>query len=184
MAAEIKITPELLASLVSAEVAKIMTAKTPDQRIAEAMSIQRGTNRPPREEMTVACKSPMTGATFNARLERLTDGTLGVTELLDYERPAGWDKTKQDGGRGNSAQLEKRPDNGEYTKKAIWLQHRAYYMLDAGTIGPNENGRRDLPAGWSADYDRARSDAPETVTISREEYEAMMALATKPEAAE
>ena len=92
---------ELIGAAVRAEVAKIMTAKGPDERIAEAMAVQRGQTLPQPIEAAVDCRSPITGAIFTVRLlqPRKPGYTPRVVELLDYERPEGWDRSIDDGGK-------------------------------------------------------------------------------------
>ena len=84
---------------VRAEVAGIMTARTPDESMAAAMQALRGTTKPRAPEGLIPCRSPITDATFSARVVRSRAFPKGrILELLDYQRPEGWDKHKDDGG--------------------------------------------------------------------------------------
>jgi hypothetical protein len=90
---------DLIASKVRDEVARIMTATTVDERMRTAMDAMRGRNIPPPPETMVECRSPLTGARFRLRATTSKTYPAGrVVEMLDYERPAGWDAHKEDGG--------------------------------------------------------------------------------------
>jgi len=86
-------------SVVRDELAAVMSAKTPDQRIAEAMGRMRGAGNPLPPETLIPCVSPLTGATFTARVITSKPFPLGrIVELLDYAQPAGFDVHITDGG--------------------------------------------------------------------------------------
>ena len=83
------------------EVARLMTAKTPDEVFAERMAAARGAAKPPSttREFRVPCRSPLTDATFFARLVRSKAFPTGrIVELQEYERPVGWNVHREDGG--------------------------------------------------------------------------------------
>jgi hypothetical protein len=138
----------LIATAVRAELANIMTAKSPDQRMTEAMASARGQDRPAAPEFLVACRSPITNATFTARL--LDSKAIGkrVVELLNYERPEGWDRKKVDGGLvpdGDEMPL-KNADGSPSKKYAMWL-YNTYWQRDVNALGG-----KPLPDQWRVDY--------------------------------
>jgi hypothetical protein len=109
---------DLISAAVDRRVAEIMGAKSPDQKIAEAMAAQRGTNNPGQQEQLVDCRSPITKSTFTARLllPRKPGGQYRVVELLDYERPDGWDRHAADGGLvPNGTSIHKTDERGDPT---------------------------------------------------------------------
>lgn len=138
----------LIATAVRAELANIMTAKSPDQRMTEAMASARGQDRPAAPEFLVACRSPITNATFTARLIESKSLGTRVVELLDYQRPDGWDRKKVDGGLvpdGDEMPM-KNADGSPSKKYAMWLYNN-FWQKDSNAIGG-----KPLPNQWRADY--------------------------------
>jgi hypothetical protein len=99
----ITVTPDMLKAMLDGMVAdalaKRLSAKSPDEAMREAMDRQRGKDRPKQPVWLVDCESPITGARFTARIVPSRAYPEGrVVEMLNYVRPAGWDRKKQDGG--------------------------------------------------------------------------------------
>jgi hypothetical protein len=90
----------LVKNAVDARMVELATAKTHDEQIRDAIDAQRGKGRPLPPEQLIYCKSPITGSTFTARLIESRNKEIGnrVVELLDYQRPQGWNVHKMDGG--------------------------------------------------------------------------------------
>jgi hypothetical protein len=138
----------LIASAVRAELANIMTAKSPDQRMTEAMASARGQDRPAAEEFLIACRSPITNATFTARMVDSKSIGKRVVELLDYQRPEGWDRKKADGGivpDGDEMPI-KNADGSPSKKYTMWLYNN-FWQRDINALGG-----KPLPNQWRADY--------------------------------
>ena len=90
---------ELIASKARESVAALLS-KPPDLQFQEDMDRMRGKDRPLRPETLVKCLSPITGARFTLRVNPVSRGLPAgrIVEMIDYERPAGWDKKIADGG--------------------------------------------------------------------------------------
>ena len=151
----------LLQAAVDQRLATIMTAKGPDERIREAIERQRGIGLPTPPEFLVECRSPLTGATFTARLIASKTSGTRVVELLEYERPVGWDVKKKDGGLvENGDQMPLKEANGSpgvrYTR---WL-YETFWKQDANAIGG-----KPLPDQWKRTY----TPTPGSVTITPEQ---------------
>jgi len=116
---------ELISLKTRESLAEIMTAKTPDERMTDALDQVRGKNRPPIPEEIVACRSPLTGATFKLRVTKSKTYPQGrVVEMIDYERPAGWDVHREDGGLCDVPRelMRENPQSGKpFLKFAQWL---------------------------------------------------------------
>ena len=124
-------------ALIEAKVRDAMAAaaKPFDEGMQERMDRQRGKDRPPIPEEMVRCKSPMTGATMTVRITKSRTTPSGrIVEMLDYVRPEGWDKHKDDGGlyAGNRDWMrreEGKPlDKGQH-KFAEWV-YRTFWLAD------------------------------------------------------
>jgi hypothetical protein len=158
----LSVSESALKDLIAAGIAQIMSARTPDERIREAMDRQRGVGLPMAPEFLVPCVSPITGATFTARVIQSRSGETRCVDLLDYQRPVGWDVKEVDGGLvpgGESMPLKE--ENGtpgtRYTK---WL-YETFWMRDA-----NEVGGKPIPSSWRADK---AAPATGSVTLTAEE---------------
>ena len=111
-------------------------SKSFDEGMQERMDRMRGKDRPLPPEELVPCVSPITGATFTVRLIMSRAYPQGrVVELLDYVRPEGWDKHKDDGGLYNDVRENMVPlvpgqtlNKGQY-KYRDWC-YRAFWMTD------------------------------------------------------
>ena len=128
---------ELIAAAVDKRVAEIMTATTVDERMQTAMNAMRGKNIPPTPEELIACRSPVTGATFTARVVLSRAYPLGrIVELLDYARPAGWDVHKDDGGLYDGVRESMRinPETGERFIKFRQWTYKTFWMSDWNAI--------------------------------------------------
>lgn len=122
---------ELIASQVRSEVARIMSSKTPDERMSEAMAEQRGLNRPPIPESFVACRSPITGATFRVRLAMSKTFPSGrVVEIVDYVRPPGWDQSKGQGGLYEGDAETMTDEKGNPSKKYVGWVYKSFWQKD------------------------------------------------------
>jgi hypothetical protein len=113
-------------------VANILSAKAPDQEMAERMDRQRGKHLPPMPESLVPCRSPITGATMSVRVLKSRSFPDGrIVEMLDYVRPDGWDRKKKDGGLymdGDSFPMLQ--DNGKpHMKYTKWL-YQSFWQRD------------------------------------------------------
>ncbi len=155
---------KLIQDAVDARLAEIMTAKSPDDRIRDAMERQRGIGVPTAAEFLVPCVSPITKAKFTARL--IASKSLGarVVELLDYERPAGWDTKKQDGGivpDGDQMPL-KDPQTGKPGSRYVKWLYETFWQRDAAELGGKQ-----LPDQWRATY----APEPGSVTLSPEQIQ-------------
>jgi hypothetical protein len=162
----------LLRAAAAQEVAGIFTAKTTDERIRDAIDRQRGVGQPTAQEFLVECRSPITGSTFTARLVASKSPEVGtrVVEMLDYRRPDGWDRKRQDGGivpDGDDMPLVEA--NGVPGKRyASWL-YENFLKKDYNAVGG-----KVLPDQWRAAY----SPAPGSVTLTPEQ---MIKLGINPE---
>lgn len=148
---------------VKAEMARVM-ATPADEIMRRDIDKMRGKDRPLPHEFLVPCKSPLTGATFNARCvvsRTYPDGS--VVEMLDYEYPAGVDVPKVNGG------LYPYPEDTMYadpafgnppgtksSKYKVWL-HASFYQTDARAMMPGGEHLRVPLSGlvnWRTDIDR------------------------------
>ena len=151
----------LVRDAVKAQVAAIMTAKLPDDQIREAIERQRGIGKPTAPEFLVACRSPITGATFTARLVESRSLGKRVVEMLDYQRPDGWDRKVQDGGLVEDGdQMPLKEADGSPGKRSVRWLYEMFWQRDA-----NELGGKPLPDQWRADY----APAPGSVTLTPEQ---------------
>ncbi len=128
---------ELINARVRDEVLKILTAKTPDEQIEEKLRIARGQNRPPPPEETVECRSPITGATFKARIVTSRQSPSGrIVEILDYAHPKGVDLPKSEGGLCDIprekmfVQLESGDFTNEFTKAYAFWRYNEFWAKD------------------------------------------------------
>ena len=123
---------------------------TIDEAAAAHLRKARGQDRPAPDTEIVPCHSPLTHATFDVRLQRDSEGKMTVVEMVNYKRPEGWNVLKKAGGLcTNEAMIQPHPErSGEYTKKALWEQHKAFFMRDWSEIGTTAEGRRELPDFW------------------------------------
>lgn len=98
-----------LKELVQAEARALLAQELPKQlapavrtlqeKFESDMGAMRGHDRPPLVERTIACKSPLTGSTFTARIVESRGWPQGrIVDLVDYTHPAGIDKHVSDGG--------------------------------------------------------------------------------------
>lgn len=106
---EITINAEALQELVRAEARALLAEELPHQlapqirtleeKFTGDMAAMRGHDRPPLVERMIACKSPATGSTFQARIVESRGWPQGkVVDLVDYTHPDGIDKHVADGG--------------------------------------------------------------------------------------
>lgn len=160
--ADVKVTEGVLADLIASkvreEVAKLMTATSPDEAIQKALDRHRGKDRPLPPEELVECASPITGATFTARLIASRTYPAGrVIELLEYTRPAGWDRHKVDGGLvpdGMEMVSQFRPGKPD-ALYANWVR-KTFWEKDLEVLVG-----RALPPQWRVDAARAgTADVP------------------------
>lgn len=151
----------LIDAAVEAKVAKIFSARAPDERIKQQVELARGIGLPLAPEMLVPCRSPITGSTFLARQIVSKSEGARVAELLEYDRPAGWDRKKIDGGIvPDDEAMPLKEQNGQPGKRyARWL-YSEFLMRDLNAIGG-----KLLPAQWRADY----APAPGSVTLTPEQ---------------
>lgn len=115
------------------ELANILGGKAPDEQMRDYMDRARGKNIPPPPEELVPCVSPMTGAKFAARVIMSRAYPLGrIVELLDYERPVGWDVHKEDGGLydGPKNFMLINPETGLPRIKYRQWAYQTFYMVD------------------------------------------------------
>lgn len=155
----------LIRDAVRAQVLDLMTAKTPDEQIREAIDRQRGIGRPTAPEFLVACRSPITGSTFTARL--VASKTLGtrVIEILDYTRPDGWDRKKCDGGLVEDGdQMPLLEADGKPGKRYVKWLYETFWLRDA-----DEVGGKPLPDQWRADY----AGVPGSVVLTPDQIAAL-----------
>ena len=114
-------------------VAEILGGKAPDEQMRDYMDRARGKNIPPPPEELVPCVSPMTGSKFVARVIMSRAYPLGrIVELLDYERPVGWDAHKEDGGLydGPKNFMLINPETGLPRIKYRQWAYQTFYMVD------------------------------------------------------
>jgi hypothetical protein len=128
---------ELINARVRDEVAKIFTAKTPDEQIAERMRELRGQNRPLPPEDIVPCRSPITGATFKMRVTMSRAFPAGrVAEMIDYVAPEGVDLPRDDGGLCDMPrekmfiQREDGEFTKDFTKPYLFWRYTNFWMKD------------------------------------------------------
>jgi hypothetical protein len=166
----------LIASAVRAEVAKLMTASTPDEQIQKALDRARGKDRPLPKEEAIACFSPVTKARFTARLIASSVFPQGrVIELLDYVRPDGWDVPRLDGGLVPDG-MDRKNDRGELSKEFANWARKEFWQKDLEMLVG-----RPLPDQWRADY---TSSAPVgSVVITAEQLERLGITAEQIQAA-
>jgi len=158
MAADVQITSDALATLIATQVreelAKIMTQRSPDEAIQEALDRARGKDRPLPPEYLIQCKSPLTGSTFTARLQASRRHPGGrVIELLDYVRPEGWDRHKRDGGLVNDDTVmwsqfqpgKPDPQYANWVRKTFW--QRDAEALIGHPLAPQWRADSTPPAG-------------------------------------
>lgn len=90
---------ELIEAKVQARMASLMSG-TPDETFAKAMAAARGKDKAPLLEELHECKSPITGATFTARVLISVSLPKGrVVELIDYTHPTDANTYEADGGK-------------------------------------------------------------------------------------
>ena len=124
---------ELIATAVRAEVAKVATATHPDARMREVLDGMRGKDLPPLPEETIECQSPLTGAKMKVRLVKSKAFPSGrVAEMFDYERPAGWDSHKENGGLCHLPmdQMQINPQTGKHFLKYLEYVYKTYWQRD------------------------------------------------------
>lgn len=79
---------------------RAVEVKPLDERFQDEMDALRGKQMPALPEETHACESPITGATFTARVLKSRSWPMGrIVELVDYKHPDGTDVHVADGGR-------------------------------------------------------------------------------------
>jgi hypothetical protein len=162
---------ELIAAQVRSEVARIMTAKTPDERMSEEMDRQRGRNRPaPYTEELVPCLSPLTEAKFTARLTFSKSFPRGrVAELIDYVRPDGWDRKKQDGGRYHDGEeWPLKNEKGDPARRFTAWVYEEFWKKDWNELSGNP-----LPPQYRLDHAPAPTVAPGSVVLTAEQLAAL-----------
>jgi hypothetical protein len=128
---------EMFNARVRDEVLKILTAKTPDEQIAERLDALRGKNRPPPLESLVECRSPITGSTFKARcVQSKTYPDGRIVEILDYTFPDGIDVPKDDGGLCDMPREKMfvQREDGEFThdltKPYLYWRYQNFWAKD------------------------------------------------------
>lgn len=171
---------DLIAAAVDRRVAEIMTAKGPDERIADAMAAQRGQNMPAPHEALVDCVSPITGATFTARMlmPRRPGAPWRVVELLDYTRPEGWDRLQQDGGLVPNGVELKNEVTGKPSQKFMLSVHRDYYVKDNQQLLG-----KPLPDLWRVDRPSNAAPPAGSVVLTPEQLQALGITADQVQAA-
>jgi hypothetical protein len=125
----------------------------PNDAVRDRIARERGIGNPTDPEQLVYCKSPITGSTFTARSIASRDPEIGnrVVELLDYQRPAGWNVHKRYGGmvedawdlvdgEDNTVEFDPKRKPGIKFQNWFWA---TFLQRDANAlIG------RPLPQGW------------------------------------
>jgi len=147
------------------EVAADRATQNPNDVIHDRIARERGIGNPTDPESLVYCRSPITGATFTARSIASRNPEVGnrVVELLDYQRPDGWDRHKKDGGMVEDvwplndggeldASLDPRRKLGEKFRE--WLYHSFLKPDSVALIG------RPLPTGWAVPADGVATALP------------------------
>lgn len=134
---------KLIESRTKDAVAQILGGKTVDEQMQERMDLARGKHRPLPPEEKIHCRSPLSGASFTVRVvtsKSFPDGR--VVEILDYVRPEGWDKHKDDGGLYDGLREEMVPperiaDSERMTKAQhryrMWL-YKSFWQKDWNAI--------------------------------------------------
>ena len=119
------------------ELAKLMTATTVDERMQQAMDAMRGKNRPLPPETLVVCRSPVTGATFALRLVHSKAFPEGrVVEMVDYARPEGWDRHREDGGlyEGPREMMSINSETGlQHLRYRTWV-YQTFWQTDWNSV--------------------------------------------------
>ena len=135
----ITITTEALKQLIAQGIAEKF-GRPFDEQLDEEMDRVRGKGRPLAPEDLVQCRSPLTGATFTARLIISREFSSGrIVELLDYVRPEGTDRHVDDGGlfTGLRDGLDPVPPSGQLSRAQYlyreWL-YKAYFATDWNTL--------------------------------------------------
>lgn len=148
---------------VKAEMTRVM-ATPADEIMRRDIDKMRGKDRPPPREFLVPCRSPLTGASFNARcVASRTYPEGSVVEMLDYAYPVGIDVPKAQGGLYPYPEDTMHADpafgNPPGTKSAkykVWL-YDSFYRTDARTMLPGGEELRVPVSGlvnWRVDIDR------------------------------
>ena len=149
---------EMVEALVQKGIAKAMSLKTPDDIYEEGLRLQR-TRNPPLEEELVPCVSPITKATFSAKIQkgRGPDGQWRVVEFVDYARPDGWDRWQQDGGLVPNGTAIMNDVTNQLEPKFMWEVHRKYYKADNDALMG-----RPLPPQFRVDF----APAPGSIVLT------------------
>ena len=145
----------LIDDIVARRLKDALAARSVDDRFEEEMALLRGTKRPLPHEQLVECASPVTKATFTARLlmPRKEGGQYRVVELIDYTKPDGWDRSVSNGGLvpdgveiyGQDGKMTLRfgasvnqnyynRDNRDVMGKPLEPQYRADYAPKPGSV--------------------------------------------------
>jgi hypothetical protein len=140
----ITLTPEMLQTLVAAEAAKAVKAamgqlesRSADDLFQAQHDRDRGIGRPLAPETLVPCTSPLTGSTFTARTVSSRAYPSGrVMELLDYQRPTGWDVHRDNGGLydGVPEDLIPVPTTGKVPVKFAKWVFQTFWQTDANAL--------------------------------------------------
>lgn len=120
---------ELVNAKVAALVAQIKGG-TPNENFKEMMDRERGKDRPPIPVQLIPCKSPLTGATFTAKVSPSRKFPGGrIIDLLDYVHPEGTEKHVEEGGLVPKGMIMKRPDGILEAQYKLW-RYREFWLKD------------------------------------------------------
>lgn len=111
---------ELIESKVQQRLGSLMSG-SPNEQFQKHMDSLRGKDAPPLPETFYPCKSPITGATFNARViaSRTYPGGR-VIDLPDYVHPPGADISIHDGGMVPAGMTIGSQDHKAWKYNEVW----------------------------------------------------------------
>jgi hypothetical protein len=117
--------------------------KTIDEQIRERMALMRGAGVPAQHEALIPMLSPITGARFTGRFlasrsvsfksdgTPIPNGPPRLVEMIDYERPAGWDVPEASGGRMPDTYSDANRDEKQFLK---WV-YQTFWLRDQNEVG-------------------------------------------------